>query len=193
MANVEGDAVRRGLLADMGIDVWVMRRDAGDVVAHERAASAEPDPAPTVAGEAEPLPEPRPTHAPQAPPGAELDVACLASGRTLLLVDDAGAEQQRLLGDIVLAAGGDSTAAPRELNFHWSGDEATRWRAFGAFVDKQLVDHAPRVILCSEVLCMHLPAESADLPVIALPPLARLGRSAQLKRELWRQIQSLPA
>jgi len=56
-------------------------------------------------------------------------------------------------------------------------------------VDKQLVDHAPDMIMCSSALVPHLPGEADQLPIIELPGSAALGGSVDLKRDLWRQIQ----
>jgi len=125
---------------------------------------------------------------------AELAVACLVSADVLMLVDDHTPERGRLVMDVFTAAGrrpdGDNGAEPNKLAFHWDGDKQSQWRALGAFVDKQIADHAPKFIICSVGLCAHLPTGSAGYSVIQLPELEQLSVRMDLKRELWQQIQN---
>tara|TARA_B100000676_G_C17868965_1_gene727528 strand:- start:220 stop:867 length:648 start_codon:yes stop_codon:yes gene_type:complete len=142
-----------------------------------------------------PLPAPS-ADAPQSnsndDPGASataMHVVCMVSGRAVILADDCVGDARRLLADVVIAAGQAGSGGVRQLTFDWEGEADTGRRAFGAFVDKQLVDHAPDMILCSSALVPHLPGEADQLPIIELPGSAALGGSVDLKRDLWRQIQ----
>ena len=166
------------------------------------ARALEPGTEPAQAGaESLPIAEPpepaaiaaAPVASSSAAAAAPTDIAavCLAGDAAVMLVDHCPADQRRLMLDVFAAAAGHKQRAERkELAFSFDGDEQAQGRAFAAFVDKQLADHDPQFVLCSEGLCGHLPQQSNPRPVIVLPPLVELGKRVELKRELWQQIQS---
>lgn len=228
MASIGGrESQRHRLLADMGIDVWVLRGETGS------PSPPKPMPAATVQSQPVPVvpvrapapaasvavveavvdvpgsdsdPEPQSASTETAVPAKDLQVVCLVSPEVLMLVDDGNADRRRLLVDIFMAAAGivaaadsaseafdsqDPSRLPKELAFSWNGDEQSQWRALGAFVDKQLLDHAPKLIICSTGLSGHLPGRAGASRLIELPVLAELGKRVELKRRLWQQIQDL--
>jgi hypothetical protein len=128
------DAVRRTVLADMQIDVWVLRgarqpqaheaaHGAAHGAAHENAqggaqrgaqreAIATAQEVPLATGSKSPVGAPTP--AVSSVPDAEarasapvkLAVLCLASAEVLMLVEDSGRDRRRLVQDIFFAASG---------------------------------------------------------------------------------------
>ena len=210
MATFGGQsAVRGNVLADMGIQVWGLRRGSEaptdtlmdtsiDTQQAAETPQAIPVPSPSEPAATAAAPVPIADQSPQdavvaEAPSATPDVAaiCLVAEQVVMLVDDCPLDQRRLMLDIFAAAAGQrAPAGHQELRFRWDGDAAAQWRAFGAFVDKQLVDHEPQFMLCSEGLCDHLPERTEQPALIVLPALVELGKRVELKRELWRQIQS---
>ena len=210
MANFSGrEAARRTMLADMGVDVWVLRdrgdgiaNDASDTVADTPAATPPVTrPVPTMAHPPPTVADPPPTvvHPPavtaDTADAEQVSVTCLVSGEVVMLADDCTPERKRLAADILAAAAGHGRGASpdssQELTFSWDGDEQSQWRALRAFVDKQLADHRPKTVLCSGGLCPRLEDQLARHRVVVLAELAELGKRMDLKRELWRQIQNL--
>lgn len=206
------DPFRRGLLADMGVDVWVLRDSrigvveeaATDAIVVPEASIETTVPASTpeivAPAEAKPplLPEAGDAGAspmPRAPsdadaPGA-IAVTCLTQpGAVLLTHGRDWAKAGRLGRDLLAAATGNWGAEPRRISFDWRepGAPGDGWRAFKAFADKQLADAEASVIFVNETLVDQLPDGARERMLIVLPALAEFDMDA--KRALWNRIRN---
>lgn len=193
------DPVRRAMLADMGIEVWTLRKPSG---VRESASGS--------AGETEPVavpkmvvaPEPPQPPVPALPAGLQertstdtrsLAVTYLVSGSAVMLVDngDTGISR-RLCRDLLACAAGDWGSVAREIAFSWpgGGPQSDGWRAFRAFAEKQLSEVQAHVVLCDEGLAEQLTdLVGDDCELLVLPALGDLDVEA--KRALWRRMQTL--
>lgn len=211
------DAFRRGLLADMGIDVWVLRENAYGALEEAPAdAIVVPEPAPPreksapdrkreIAEQVEVAPPPaqpkekadtRPAVQEPATAGAEaaadMVVTCLSRPGALLLAHGREWAQAGRLGrDLLAAATGNWGEDPRRISFDWQepGAPTDGWRAFKAFADKQLADAEASVLFVSETLVDHLPERARAWTLIVLPALK--GFDADAKRAIWTRIRTL--
>jgi hypothetical protein len=198
------DPVRRKMLKDMGIDVWLLREPAIPMPAAPADRSDAP-PA-TAAVEATVAIEAGvPIEATVAAEAAIADstpaelpsVTCLVSKLAVMLVDNTRrAVSGRLCKDLLAAATGEwsngpKAAGPREIAFVWPRErsQAECWRAFKAFAEKQLAEPDVRVVLCSEALVERLPELGAGRELLALPEFSELDLDG--KRALWRRMQAL--
>ena len=183
------DPIRRKMLADMGIDVWSLRESpiAGAYVRGDdhtepaAVASSSPavEPAPTV--------ETRPSL-----DNDPLSVTYLVSRFAAMLIDnsDVGVSR-RLCKDLLASATGDWDTSLREITFSWpvGGSQADGWRAFKAFVEKQLADTDARLVLCSAALARQLAGLKTDCELLVMPAFADFD--AARKRTLWCSMQAL--
>ena len=209
------DARRRGMLADMGIDVWVIRGNAAGVVevpqsqtivvpepvppAETKAPEKGPDvarlndSAPSAAQQAKmPVPRRRPLEPPLADVATEIAVTCLTRPGALLLAYGREWTQAGRLGrDLLAAATGSWGSDSKRISFGWRepGDPSDGWRAFKAFADKQLADAEASVIFVNEALVDHLPERASSGTLVVLPNLAEFDTDA--KRGLWTRIRNL--
>jgi hypothetical protein len=204
------------MLADMGIEVWSLRTllvhresvtgmatEPPLVATAETIAVSEAVPAEETvpAKEIVVVPEPRQPSTPSMPgPVSEqastnarsLAVTYLVCGSTVMLVDNTETGlSRRLCRDLLAAAATDWLSVPREIAFSWpgGGPQADGWRAFRAFVEKQLSDTEARLALCSEGLAAQLIDLVGDCELLVLPALGDLDVEA--KRALWRRMQTL--
>lgn len=130
-------------------------------------------------------------------PGAEpapfAVVSLSVPGVTLLLEGRPGPRAARIARDLFGAAGARWDAEPAYREFDWppapglpvvTGPDAAR-RALGAFVEKELADHQPRLLLVAESLAARLDTTPAGIRRVLLPDLDRLAVDAQAKRKVW--------
>jgi hypothetical protein len=212
------DPVRRKMLEDMGIDVWLLRApvpsadtapaEVADVVEAIVAPPAQPlspiqtEPSAPPAPPAPPAPiqTEQPVQPLQEdPPGGSLAVTCFVSEFVVMLIDNAEpGVSRRLCGDLLAAVTGNWSAGPdsariSEIPFTWPAGRtrAEGWRAFNAFADRQLGETEVRVVMCSAELADRLPELPTACRLLVLPGFSELGVDA--KRSLWRQIQALDA
>lgn len=197
------DPVRSRMLADMGIDVWLLRESV-DLLPGQSPGSASTPlvPAPTIDEQpiqnlqdfpdAQHLQQPAVPDSPPVEDSEPLAVTCLVSQSAVMLVDNSEPGiSRRLCRDMLATVTGEWSSAPREIQFAWPGGRAQAecWRAFKAFAEKQLSESDVRVVLCSEQLVGRLPELGADGQLLALPGFSELGVDA--KRALWLRMQSL--
>jgi len=183
------------MLADMGIEVWLLRdppvQDPAALASRPGGLGATIGPTTsttTLSTSVGSMPAIAPETA-----GHPLAVICLVSQNTVLLVDDAGTgvSGERLCRDLLASVTGHWRPRPREITFTWPAgrSQAECWRAFKAFAEKQLGELDVAVVLCSEGLLGQLPELGVDCKLLALPGLSELGVEA--KRVLWRRMQAL--
>jgi hypothetical protein len=154
------------MLADMGIDVWLLREPP-------ISSQIAQDPGAEAATEA-------------------LTVTCLVSESTVMLVDRVGlGVTRRLCRDLLASVTGQWRLNPREIAFSWpaGGSQSDCWRAFKAFAEKQLSEQDVAVVMCSEALLERLPELDVQCKLLALPGLSEFGTDA--KRAIWRRIKTL--
>jgi hypothetical protein len=194
------EATRRQILSDLGIPRWQLR--AAAVAAGVPAPSRTAVP-PAVA---DPVERPLPTAATSAgsaltapaAPEPRWSVLSIAAAGVVLLVDGASSRRDlRLALDVVAAASGDWQVKPVSRRFDWrpelAGDGSlpsqAGQRALHAFVDKDLVDHGARLLLCVEPLGARLPDAWPGCRRMMIPALEVLGREAEAKRTLWLDLE----
>lgn len=207
-----GKRGRHAILRQMGVDVWLLRHAADDaspalsgpdkpVVAGERdLPTVQADSvgavlkAPTGTGSDLPLEETTSTLVrPAGRPVAAFSVFCLSKGPVLMLVELGPSKAARRFALDVLAAssgiyGGDTA----QLAFEWpqpgvDNNPETLKKALGAFVSKQLSDHAPSRVLISQEVSARL--EQIPDGCIELPPLSELMVDGEGKRALWAKLE----
>ena len=205
------ESVRRQMLADIGITIWRLRTGPAASAAPPPEPRAEPPPArrkveaerPATAA-ARPAPRPeevvREPVAP-VPPAvqARWSARSLVLCDVMLLVDgECSRRDLRLAGDVLAAATGDWRGKPISRQFQWpprgaggslppAADDGHR--AFNAFVDKDVADHRPRLILCTRTLAARLAAGWPECRRLEVPALDVLGRDGEAKRLLWRALR----
>ncbi|MCZ6710426.1 MAG: hypothetical protein O7B25_08685 [Gammaproteobacteria bacterium] len=189
------DPIRRRMLADMGIDVWLLREPPVPSRAppESRPAGFEATSDQVLAKSAAVNVVQSPTTAPE-PANKPLAVTCLVSQTTLMLVDCVGpGVTMRLCRDLLASVAGQWRLDPREIAFTWPAgrSQSECWRAFKAFAEKQLSEQDVAVVMCSETLLERLPELGVKVQLLALPGLSELGADA--KRAIWRGIQALSA
>jgi hypothetical protein len=172
------EATRRQILADMGITRWRLRAAQARGPREVDLASVRESPAAPVADQ------------------GRWSVLSLALGDAVLLVDGESSRRDlRLAQDVLAAATGDWRKRPAARRFHWPPDVAgggvqpaadAGRRALNAFVDKDLGDHAARLLVCTEPLAPRLEESWPGCRRLVIPALDVLGREAAAKRSLWR-------
>ena len=186
------DPIRRKMLADMGIDVWSLRESpiAG---AHVRGDDhSEPASVPSSSPAVEPSPAVADVETRPSLDNDPLSVTYLVSRFAAMLIDnsDVGVSR-RLCKDLLASATGDWDTSLREITFSWpvGGSQADGWRAFKAFVEKQLADTDARLVLCSAALARQLAGLKTDCELLVMPAFADFD--AARKRTLWCSMQAL--
>ncbi|MFP6834472.1 MAG: hypothetical protein VB948_00010 [Pseudomonadales bacterium] len=173
------EPIRRRMLADMGIEVWLLREPP--VPSQPELASD------TSSADVVQSPPPGPEAAIEA-----LTVTCLVSDSAMMLVDGVGpGVSRRLCRDLLASVTGQWRLSPREITFAWpaGGSQSDCWRAFKAFAEKQLSEQDVAVVMCSEALLERLPELDVGCKLLALPGLSEFGAAA--KRTIWHRMQTL--
>jgi hypothetical protein len=200
------DPIRRKMLEDMGIDVWVLRepdnrsanpveRIAPDVVqagVPVQVVAAEVPNEPVLAPTPIPIPTRTPTPTPTPRGSKALAVTYLVSQAAVMLIDnEEPGISRRLCRDLLASVSGDWTTRPREIAFSWPGGGSPDdgWRAFKAFVDKQLGESQAPLVICSDSLAAHLSDFPANAELLVLPVFTELD--AGRKRELWHRMAAV--
>ena len=154
--------------------------------------------------EAAGTPSPGAAHLPDQPalpsqvgaPVAPFRVSCLTKGDVLLLVLSEGGESRaarRFALDLLSAASGIWGGEAAQLAFDWpqpgiENNAETQRKALGAFVAKQIGDHDGGLMLIGAEVVERLSETPAGALILA--PLEALMTRGELKRELWREIES---
>ena len=189
------DPIRRKMLADMGIDVWSLRESPIAGVHVRGDDHSEPAPVASSSPLVEPAPSSPAVADVETRPSLDndpLSVTYLVSRFAAMLIDnsDVGVSR-RLCKDLLASATGDWDTSLREITFSWpvGGSQADGWRAFKAFVEKQLADTDARLVLCSAALARQLAGLKTDCELLVMPAFADFD--AARKRTLWCSMQAL--
>ena len=143
-----------------------------------------------------------------------LSVLSLALGRSIMLIAGSPSRRDlRLAMDVLAAASADWQTKPSARRFDWppdvsadllasdqqasdqqasvqqASDQDAPSRALEAFVDKDVVDHQARLLLCADSLSARLSERWPGCSLVVVPPLDVLGRDVARKRALWQAIQ----
>jgi len=193
---------KKTYLREMGVDVWQLRRPASardQKIPIEQAVSPQPTERALRHGSthqpetAPPVERPSvPAAASKAPAIPPFSVVCLAKGDVLLLIDPGQTKAAlRFALDLLSAASGIWGGELDQLSFDWpqpgiDNNAASRNRALGAFLAKQIGDRVPSLVLMGQEVADRLEHTPDDC--LILPPLGALMTQGELKRELWARL-----
>lgn len=192
------DARRRRILELMGVSVWTLRQ--GAAVGSLPSSDVSPE---IVPGRVESSPvRPEPAGLPavasaqkEEPAGSIISLSCLIADTVMMLVSPAPHVSRRFCRDVLAAASGRWNLEPRVMSFAWPdpglaggevAGETQGWRAFKAFMERQLSESQTSILLCGESLIARLPPLPDGCRVVVLPDLA--GSGVEAKRALWREL-----
>jgi hypothetical protein len=120
-------------------------------------------------------------------------VVCLSKGDVVLLIEPGKSKAAlRFASDLLSAASNVWGGNMDRLAFDWpqpgiENNAATQTRALGAFVDKQLGDRAPGLILLADEVAGRL--ETLPSGYLRLPPITLLMTQGEHKRALWEKLK----
>ncbi len=185
------------MLRQMGVDVWLLRRETAEALAELSAPERllpTAEPAQTEAAQRAPVaqPEPRPQPPVSGPEVQPFSVYCLSKGPVLMLVElGASKAERRFALDVLAASSGLFGGNAAQLAFEWpqpgvDNNPGTVRKALRAFVAKQLGDQQPEQILIGREVAGRL--EQLPEGAIELAPLAELMVDGALKRALWAEL-----
>ena len=205
------DIVKRQLLRDLEIDVWVLRpflkTHRNETTDDQHAIVAQPGTGSDVGTE----PTAQTVERPQLPVREHLGstetdtgiaVSCVSAPGVLLLFDTASPLQDRsriggrLVTDLLAAVSGDWQISVRKTQFTWPLVGVAKLpaqdgpRALGAFVEKQMQECGASWVLATRKVIDLLADGLLGDKLISMPPIQVLVADSEQKKQLWRQIQT---